>query len=183
MVTSMYEQLLPLNLIRNYTKTDDDFFVTDDELRLLRSAAFKELAKYNKSINLEGVKNIEQQVLLKMSAAGYVFDQKVSLTYPVSSPFVTVTFYNNLSINVKCAYNSRFIYLAFRDQTVNLAPCTIVSPSAILYYTTGTPCPETLDESIALGCLKFIDAALIEKSNPTKFKSLVFDSGAHELWK
>lgn len=176
-------RLLPISLIRQYTKTDDDFFVTDEELDLLRSAAFQEMAKYNKNVVLTGVRDVEQQVMLKTSKVGYIYDQIINLDYPATSPYVSVWFESSPSVNVKCAYKANFIYLVIGEQNICFNFCRPASPLAILYYQTGEKCPETLDASASLGCLRFIAAALNDRDSLKSSRSLVFSSGAYDLWK
>lgn len=178
-----YEKLLPLQLVRQYTKTDDEYFVTDEELSLLRAAAFKEMEKYNNSLVLSGVRDVEQQVILKTTRHGYVLDQTIELDYPATSAYVTVYFDSAPNVIIKCAYRANFIYFTARTQNVSFNSCRPASPAAILYYQTGEKCPDSMDSNLALGCLRFIDTALNNRVGASNMSSLVISSGAYELWK
>lgn len=78
-----YDDLLSLQLIRDYTKTDDNPGVTDDLLKLYRNAAFEAAEEYT-GMNFSSAKTINEQ-------AGRIHRRtgRIDLRYPLAQQEVT----------------------------------------------------------------------------------------------
>lgn len=161
------DAILPINRIRQYTKTDDVPHVTDDMLRLFRKAAFEAAEEYT------GLILSEQRVVIEAvsSPLKLRFRVNTGMSYthntqhPIADEFV---WYYGAHRNI----GNRQLYVTPGTTTVRI-PVTHIAIDASsccggpcnepginwgmrIMYRAGYKCQDDVPAGILLGCLKFI---------------------------
>lgn len=153
------EQILPIELVREHTKTDDIISVSDAQLQLYRRAALQAAEKYTGMFFI-GQRVIQEPVNYPGSfwnSANYFFDHVTK--YSVAQPFAYL--YGDTSrgiAQVPVAIGSRIVRLTNHPGTFGAGccnPCNAPS-QPMLQYTAGYSCEDDIPAAIALGALKYI---------------------------
>lgn len=162
-----YDEILPLELVREHTKTDDVPAVGDATLKLYRKAALQAAEKYT-GIVLTARKPMTEQVSQptnghKLKAREFRF----TLRHPVAEPFV---YYYGLPGDqaprqVAVKPNSREIYLPIMHSGFGMGCCNPRGSEGcgMIQYVAGLACLSDAPAAIALGALKYI-AHVIENA-------------------
>lgn len=173
-----YEAILPLELIREHTKTDDVPSVTDAQLTLYRRAALQAAARYT-GLLLDARKTVTEEVeppaVYRPSGYGYGGGYgyghhggtpegtyfMYELRHPVAEP--TVYYYGLQSSRtpevVGVEVGSRIVRLPRRHNSFGLGccnPCSDGAGTARVMYVAGYGCLSEVDASVSLGALKYI---------------------------
>lgn len=203
------EEMLPLDLIRVHTKTDDVPSATDEQLALYRRAAVESAEQYT-SMYFSGLKSIIQPVDklvgMKDRRRGYF---TLELDYPVAGDAVYV-YGRGPTQRIQVAPNSRKVRIQVHAISLDVSssccrgPCDggntgfLANPGMKLTYQTGFKDICEIPAGIKLGMLKFIawsithpgDEILAVRNRSITRSSLVdgtnnvaWASGAIELWR
>lgn len=157
------ETVLPIELIRQHTKTDDVPNVTDELLELYRSAAFEAAEKFT-GVMWTGVATIQE--LAESKADRRMFRQYSILTlrYPSIDGIVNLfgsSGRDKISETFHIARGTRKVRIPTRFEAMDVAECCSPGRGAVnfglqLLYRTGTTDPKDIPEGLKLGCLKYI---------------------------
>lgn len=204
------EELCPLELIRTHTKTDDVPFVTDEQLRLYRKAAFEAAQQYSAVLCgpvqqvVEAVRYRNPTVSFRKPHQHIVHDTQ----FPVHAPFV-YTWRGILRENkpIKVAEGQRRIKVAMFTPDMYFDSCCAdpcgntggiegESSQQIMYYAGYNKVSE-IPSGIVLGMLKYIawsvmrpgdelltqrNRTSIAEAGVTGTNNAAWASGALELW-
>lgn len=146
--------LLPLQTIREHSKTDDNPSVTDDLLKLYREAAFEAAEKYT-GMSFTPSKTVTEPVQIKGRRG------KIQLSFVPSS--LTVTLYGGglgSPVELFAKPKSNIIHFPHgspdRFQTWgDCHTCGVESPM-MATYSTGRRCEDRVPSGIIIGILKLI---------------------------
>lgn len=180
-MNELQDKLLPLSIIRSFTQTDDDVYVTDDELIIFRGAAFSALEKYT-NISFSGVKDIQERVEILQSREGYIYPQNIKLKHPCTSSYVVIKLDSGAIYKEYVPIGEKSLRFIPREMDLYLNNCSF-SPYATVFYKTGYDCPKELDENIKLGLLSFINYYFKNKNDTKLLEKAAVLSGALDLWK
>lgn len=153
------EELLPLDQIRQHTKTDDIPHVTDDLLRLYRKAAFEAAEKYT-SLNWSGYRFVEQDASTRAHAKRWRRQNWLKLRYPASEGIVSLQVGKDTRI-LHVPVGARKVQLPIMHNAIDVQNCcnpcgNAANFGAIVRYNTGIKCKDEIPTGILLGCLKYI---------------------------
>lgn len=160
------EKVLPLELIRSHTKTDDKPSVTDELLKLYRSAAFEDMEIYT-GLQWSGVSIIRQSVDTDMRPRnGRIL---INLKHPTFDGKVVV--YGKdiiMPIHANASPGDTKIRVPAVNTIIDgcCSPCGSNNFGVSVIYRTGWDCSKPLPSGIILGCLKYI-AWTIQNSGST----------------
>lgn len=197
------EQILSIETIRSYTKTDDNPSVTNEILVLLRSAAI-EAAELFTGTTWGALKVVTESISIPNQRSMYRRrNSSVRLKNKVRGGVVAI---HGRGISgftiVNVPDGEQKITIPVVNQTIDGA-CCFKSGSSLNFgvyatYKTGWDCRNELPRGIALGCLKFIawsinntGSDLVTMKNSASASSggvggtnsTVWASGAGELWR
>lgn len=149
------DEILPLQTIREHSKTDDNPSVSDDLLKLYRDVAFEAAEKYT-GLSFTPTKTVTEPVQIKRKRTG-----KIELSYVPSS--LTVTLYGGgLGSPVELFAKPKSNVIHFpngspdRFQTWgDCHTCGVESPM-MATYETGRRCEQRVPGGIVMGILKLI---------------------------
>lgn len=197
------ESILSLDLIRSYTKTDDNPSVTDDVLIMLRSAAIEAVELFT-GMTWGGLRVVTESISLPNQSGLYRRRSGiVKLKNKVRGGVVALHGRGISGIyRITVPDGERKIKVPVVNQTLDGA-CCFASGSALNFgvfatYKTGWDCKNSLPSGISLGCLKFISwsinntgSDLVTMKNSASASSggvggtnsTVWASGAGELWR
>lgn len=159
-----WEARLGIEFMRNHAKIDDVPSVTDEQLRLYRSAALGSAEQYT-GLLLSGQRTVSEAVeypsRVKLNATHYTH----RLKYPVADGYVYL--YGGTHINDNTTFRvppgSRRIKVPIRKDIIDLTNCCdpCASPWAVnggmlISYRAGYKCADDVPAMIILGMLQFI---------------------------
>lgn len=159
------EKVLPLELIREHTKTDDIPTVTDEQILLYRQAAMEAAERYT------GLLFTRQSPITEVvDLSRYVPDPDLiyhdgnRFTHILSHPAATgeVYFYGISNVaprRLVVRPGSRNVILPYINFAINMNccdPCQDNGNSAYLQYLSGYTCEEQIPAALKLGALKYI---------------------------
>lgn len=156
-----FEKLLPLEVIRQHTKTDDVPSVTDFLLQIYRKSAYEAAEKYTGFL-LTGTKQIVEPVNLLNTSSN--INRRVNhfyheTQYPFGSPIAFMYGQKNRApVQLQAEVGSSRIKLPMIMDEFGLGCCNPCADKAMahLLYTAGFGCEEDIPAAIALGALKYI---------------------------
>lgn len=156
------ERILPLELIRQHTKTDDVETVSDEQLVLYRRAAFETAERYTGRRFLG--QTTVQEVLSQPpgTGAGYGYSENGGFWYhdtkqAFALPFAYI-FGDGQTQEIPVTIGSRRVRLPFHPGDFGFgccAPCK-TRKERLIQYTAGYQCEEDIPAAFVLGCLKYI---------------------------
>ena len=154
------EDVLPLETIREHTKTDDTPTVTDNVLEIYRSVAFEQAQKYTGRIIL-GSAAVMDRFEIDASKETWGRPKK---SYRVDLSFLPIE--RTVLVGKQRVYvknNSRKLDVRSDFLTVNMGNCCAgrgMFYDGHVLYTTGYLNKEDIPSTIIYGCLKFITWAV-----------------------
>jgi hypothetical protein len=161
------EDVLPMNLIREHTKTDDTPQVTDAQIELYRDTAFEQAEKYTGRIILGYAGILERFHYDASEERRPKRYRRFKLSYlPIDKYIVVSDPMSKTKNRVEISKNSRKIDIPNDFLAVNMGNCCAgqgLNLEGITTYTTGYRSKEDIPSTILYGCLKFIAWAV---SNP-----------------
>lgn len=157
------EEILPLELVRQHTKTDDVPNVTDEQLELYRATAF-ENAELFTSILWTGVATVQEDA--SGMANPRMFRQFTTTKLAFPSLDGQVTLYSNKgrgqeNYPIEIMPGTRKIKIPTSHEAMDVTDCCGTGRGAVnfgmyLLYRTGTKDVKDIPEGIKVGCLKYI---------------------------
>lgn len=181
------EQLLPMGLIRQHTKTDDVPSVSDELLELYRDSAIEAAQEYT-GLLFRGQKQVTETVPPQRGRYSYLhegFAMPRQTVFHASHPFAQgIAYLYGLRatgvrrIAVDVGQTKAYIPFTETDFGINVCcnPCSDGGFSNLrIQYATGLSCVEEVPANFRLGALKYI-AHVIE--NPGDIVLAVSQSGA-----
>lgn len=173
------ENLLPLSIVREHTKTDDIPTVTDTMLMLYRSTAFQAAEKYT-GAQLTGTTTLVESVTLPNTASSRY---RRTNTFPFMSSRAAGSSVawlyghkNRAPVQLSLVVGARRHMLPLIMYEFGLGccnPCADI-PTMSLLYTAGYGCEADVPDLIKLGVLKYIAHAL---ENPGDVVSATNEAG------
>lgn len=193
------DNILPIELIRTHTKTDDVPSVTDDQLRLYRKSSIEAAEQYsglliNKTVRLTEEVSLPQDILYYIGRP-----KRHSLKYQLADRRVMI---RGAAGNYMREFDigTRTIYIEPRCPSVDFS-CRNGPDSynrTTVTYIAGYASVDAIPGGIVLGCLKFIAWSVsnpgdvlmtvrnTQKSNNATLigtNNVAWSSGALELWR
>lgn len=158
-----WDVALPLDLIRQHTKTDDIPQVTDEQLKLYRRAAVEAAEKYTGLLLSKQITVTEPIAGPRRPRPGKM-TYKHTLMYPVADGIVYV--YGGWTADENRAFrvpkNTRTIHIPIRTGFLDLSnccdPCSqhSINGELMAFYKAGFGCAEEVPATVILGCLQFL---------------------------
>lgn len=149
-----YETILPLQTIREHSKTDDNPSVTDDLLKLYRDVAFEAAEKYT-GMAFTPTRTVTEPIQIKGRRG------KIELSFVPSS--LTVTFYGGglgSPVDLFAKPNSKKMHFPYgspdRFQTWGDCHTCGIESQLMATYETGRRCEQAVPPGIIMGVLKLI---------------------------
>jgi hypothetical protein len=167
------EDVLPIEVIRAHTKTDDTPLVTDEQLKIYRSAALEDAELYTGRI-IRGLKTIsETDVIGYEKLERRRPTARIKLAYLPFDPFITVHL-GNARKKMDVKRQTRKLDIPIWDAFAHLSPFGCCAPcggsvgdaagfTMKMTYRTGYENKSDIPATILYGCLKWIMWAV---SNP-----------------
>lgn len=154
------EKILPLELIRVHTKTDDTPHVTDEQLELYRATSFEQAELYTGRI-IAGYSSILERFKFDVSEERRPKRyRRVELSYlPIEKYIFVSDLGTRNKERVEISKNSRKIDIPNAGLAVNMGNCCAghgLELEGMTVYTTGYREIKDIPETIKYGCLKFI---------------------------
>lgn len=202
------EELVPIELIRTHTKTDDVPHVTDEQLRLYRKTAFESAMQYS-GLYLGKKVQIIEAAKIRVSRTGFAQHRrrhrKHKLDYPAAEPVVYVWSNNSASrTTLHIDTGTRIVLLPIHQIENPLASCCSPCGNEFdqrstlqLMYVAGYSCVDDVPAGIVLGILKYIawsvmrpgdelltirNRTSVEEGGLRGTNNAAWASGALELW-
>lgn len=195
------EKLCPISSIREYTKTDDIPYVTDDQLALYRRAAFESTEHYAGILTI-GTRRVIEPIKVPMRAGRSLrpfVKHRLSLrpsqdiAYMYGPGLSEVT---HIEIGKRMLRLPNLFYGA--DWSQCCAPCGSNDSLFMIAYTAGYASCDEVPAGIILGVLKYIAWAISNPGDELKTvnnsaqnsrfglsgtNNIAWASGALELWR
>lgn len=152
------EALLPLDLVRAHTKTDDVPHVTDDQLRLYRQAAF-EAAQLYTGVELVGPEFITQNIPPYEGRVRTVMLEQPAIDGIITlseGPSSTVLAIAPGATHVRIAPDLRFIGGGSGGPGCTDTCGSMISGGAFIRYRARKACEPSMQADVKVGCLQFI---------------------------
>lgn len=159
-----WDARLGIEFIRNHAKIDDIPSVTDDQIRLYRSAAMESCEQYTGQL-LSGTRTVEEAIegprRLKPYATYYTFNLK----YPVADGYVYMYGGSHVNDNVtfRVPLGARKVKVPIRKDSIDLSNCCdpcaskgAVNGGMLATYKAGYRSVEDVPATLVLGMLQFI---------------------------
>lgn len=163
------ERIVPLEMLREHTRTDDVETVSDDVLRLYRKAAISAAERYT-GLLLGERRVVTEEVHLRDGT------RRIGLSHGVISPHVYVYgAYFTPAQRIMVQKGAREIRLPHAVSYLGggcCRPCGDQSPATMVMYTAGFECESDVPPEIALGVMKYV-AHVIENRGDNVVKSNV----------
>jgi len=155
------EEVLPLQLVREHTKTDDTPTVTDAVLELYREVAFEQAELYTGRIIL-GSASVQETFRIDVTDEYNKRRRpnpyrKLILSYAPMEKFVLVG--GKSRQNIRTRPNSRELEIAHDQFNLDMGNCCAgngLSIEQFVLYSTGYKSKEDIPSTMLYGCLKFI---------------------------
>lgn len=178
-----YELVLPLELLRGYTKTDDSSVIEDADLILLRATAFEAYGKYSGALVYNCDDDVVEVVKIIVDNCGYIYPQAVKTSLPIKSPFVIVQLANNQILKMPAFVGTNTFQLSIPKQRCYLPAQIDLSSAKITYKPKNKNLHVVFPPKVILGIVKYIKFQLYCLENPSyKQYNAIRESGAEELW-
>jgi hypothetical protein len=154
-----WDEYLNIAMIRQHTKTDDIPAITDDQLRLYRSAAI-ESAEFYTGLSLSKQKTHSEIIAQPKIRPGHEY-AIVKLKYPSSDGIIYI--YGNgtnpeavhITPNTrKVKIQGRYFYTPDMSNCCN--PCSQATNGLRIMYRAGFSCADQVPAGVLLGILQFI---------------------------
>lgn len=167
-VTFKQEDVLPLEVIREHTKTDDTPMVSDAQIELYRSMSFEQAELYTGRIIL-GHANVMEKFKIDGNGERESFlnvrrSRRVKLTYmPMEKRVMFSDERGGNKAMVEMRANRRNADLPGGTFAANLGNCCAgngLEFVAVAQYTTGYRSKEDIPSTLLYGCLKIITWAI-----------------------
>jgi hypothetical protein len=156
------EAVLPLEVIREHTKTDDTPTVTDRQIELYRKTSFEQAelytgriifghAKIMEPIRIDGEKELDRHKPRRT--------MRYKLAFSPNEKYVLVGGRGGSPQNVPIDRNTRKIDIPATCFTFDLGNCCAgngLNMDAVATYSTGYKNKDDIPSTILYGCLKFI---------------------------
>lgn len=153
------EDVLPLSLIREHTKTDDTPSVSDMQLELYRSTAFEQAELYTGRIILGYAGVLERFEVDASKERRPRPTYRLNLSYLPIEKYIFVAGAGGSKARASIRNNSRKVDVPRDGLAVNMGNCCAgkgLMLEGMTTYTTGYKSKEDIPSTILYGCLKFI---------------------------
>ena len=196
------EEALPLKLIRQHTKSDDDLRVDDSLLSIYRNAAIEAAEVFTGRV-WAGLKTISEHIGQIMPPSRFKKPRPIKLQYPVYDGLVTLTGGKLANpVQILTSKGSRKIIppiLSMNLEGSCCNPCGADFNSGIIAtYKTGVNGASDIPNGVFLGCLIFFawqignpgyqlmtmaDSSTRYNNGISGTNNAIFASGAAEQWR
>lgn len=154
-----WDEYLSIKMIREHTKTDDVPGVTDDQLRLYRTAAI-ESAEFYTGLSLGKQKVFSEIIAPPKPRRGHEY-VIIRLKYPSSDGIVYLYGNGQNPETIHVAPNSRKVklqnrYLYSPDLSNCCNPCSQATNGLRIMYRAGFSCADQVPAGVLLGILQFV---------------------------
>lgn len=161
-----HETVLPISTIREHSKTDDTPQVTDEQIKLYRTAAFEQAELYTGRVIL-GHKQIMERFFIEGNERELTRPKRthrLKLTYtPLDRSVIVSDFGGKNKQVLKTKLNDRKLEVPVGVVGVNMGNCCAglgLEYNAQALYRTGYETPEDIPGTLLFGCLKFLTWAI-----------------------
>ena len=157
------ELILPMELIRQHTKTDDVINVTDEQLALYRGAAFEAAELFTNTL-WTGLAVVQEHAEAKPNRRMFRKTTYMKLAFPTIDGVVSLFGLvggRNETQSLRVQPGTRKIYVPTIFEAMDVTDCCHPERGAVnfglnIIYRTGTANVKDVPEGIKVGCLKYI---------------------------
>lgn len=157
------ELILPIEMIRQHTKTDDVPNVTDDQIALYRGAAFEAAELFTNTL-WSAVATVQEMAEGQANRRMFRQFTTTKLTFPSIDGIVTMFGEINRkrqTETIRIPAGTRKIKIPTMFEAMDVSDCCGSGRGAInfgmnILYRTGTPDIKDIPDGIKVGCLKYI---------------------------
>ena len=158
-----WDARLGIEFIRSHAKIDDVPTVTDDQLRLYRSASMESAQQYT-GLLLSGQRTVEEAVEVPSNTRTYRMTYLYRLKYPSADGYVYLYGGNHVNDRTmfRIAPGMRKIRIPIRKDFIDLSnccdPCSVmnINGGMLISYRAGYKSVQDVPATIVLGMLQFI---------------------------
>lgn len=163
------EEVLPIQLIREHTKTDDTPHVTDEQIILYRLAGFEAAELYCGRFFF-GLATVQEAAESKAHPNNFRRSTRIVLAYPSIDGIVSMYGSGKLAANVTLNIppGSRRLSMPTLHEALDMSPCCGSNGNAVNFgmnflYRTGIADAKNIPAGVKTGVLRYIAWAI---SNP-----------------
>lgn len=156
------EEILPIEMIRVHTKTDDTPMVTDEQLALYRQTAFEQAELYTGRI-ITGIANVEEKDVFGYHLLEHRRPRlRIKLKFLPLDDYIMMTVQNGTATRIQIPYHKRKVDVPLHTHLLNpfgCCKCVVGNEVGIEFktvYHTGYKAREDIPSTLLYGCLKFI---------------------------